>query len=81
MEVEVGTDAQQGDGAEHVVDKLAELGLQVSLPIPEDQHQDGSTEQQDADGEEDVDGLRRQGHHEGADDSDQHKKCRKQADH
>lgn len=41
MEVEVGTDAQQGDGAEHVVDKLAELGLQVSLPIPEDLEEPG----------------------------------------
>lgn len=36
VEVEVGTDAQQADGAQHVVDQLAELGLQVALTIPED---------------------------------------------
>ena len=41
MEVEVGTDAQQGDGAQHVVDQLTELGLQVPLPVPEDLEEEG----------------------------------------
>lgn len=34
MEIQVGTDTQQNDGTEHVVDQVAKLGLQVSLPIP-----------------------------------------------
>lgn len=41
MEVKVGTDAQQGDGAQRVVDQLSELGLQVSLPVPEDLEEKG----------------------------------------
>lgn len=35
MKVQVGTDTQQNDGAEHVVDQVAKLGLQIALPIPE----------------------------------------------
>lgn len=34
MKVQVGTDTQQNDGAEHVVDQVAKLGLQIALPIP-----------------------------------------------
>lgn len=35
MKVQVGTDTQQNDGAQHVVDQVAKLGLQIALPIPE----------------------------------------------
>lgn len=36
VEVEVGTQTQQHDGGQHVVDQVPELGLQVPLPVPED---------------------------------------------
>lgn len=35
MKVQVGTDTQQNDGTQHVVDQVAKLGLQISLSIPE----------------------------------------------
>lgn len=47
MEVKVGTDAQQGNGAQHVVDQLTELGLQVSLPVPEDLEERGRKDERE----------------------------------
>ena len=35
VEVEVGTETQQHDGCQHVVDQVPELGLQVPLTVPE----------------------------------------------
>lgn len=36
VEVEVGTETQQHDRSQLVVDQVAEFGLQVALAIPED---------------------------------------------
>lgn len=33
-EVQVGTETQQHDGRQHVVDQVPEFGLQVALPVP-----------------------------------------------
>lgn len=60
VEVEVGTEAEQHDGGQHVVDQVPELWLQVALPVPEDQHQGGSAGQQDAHGKENIKRARRQ---------------------
>lgn len=43
VEVEVGTQTQQHDACQHIVDKFPEFRLQVALPVPEYQHYGGST--------------------------------------